>query len=421
MHPLHSLTPLTGREAAEKRTVVVGTVELNWRLFMVLASAAPVALLVAAITWPFLGQYAIFVFPIILAGASFLFYRRSNNGMGLHTYQALLDKKRSSDVGKVYLCGYEVDVSATNLLFVRHNTAPYRVDATQVAPVVTSQPTVTQARRFGRRGPSDGHAWNGGFETPGQTLTAPVRGGETRSLASVGARAGASDALASMKGAGERVTGALRPRRRVIADPGSYEVTPVVEPVIETQPVFVPQPVVEPEPVFAPSVAAEPTPVFAPTVPEPAAVPAPVAPRSEPVPVQHVAPPAPVAPVVRPEPVYVPPTYETAPPVVERAPVAAPAPAPAPAPVAQPAPEVAPPAYIASRPEVDAPRQAPYVPSAPAPVAAPAPAPAPVVVPEPEPEPIGFEVSDASGDPSTDFDAGVFFDQPTSRRKRGLR
>jgi hypothetical protein len=411
VHPLHSLTPLTGREAAEKRTVVIGTVELNARLAMILGIATPIGFLAAAISWPFLSQYAVFVFPITLFAAAFLFYRRTSDGMNLHTYQALLDKKRSSDVGKVYLCGHEVDVNSINLSHLRHNTAPYRIDTGQTAPIISST-AAAPPRARGRRAPVDGHAFHGGFETnPAVEASTPAPSLAATSTAPAAAatltRATETftDTMAGLKGAGERVTGALRPRRRRIEDdaPDAAEPAPLL--VAEAVPAPSPDPApvsVAPaaEPVTAPVV---PTPAPAPVVPAPAAVP--VAPAAAPV----IAPPVaqPVAqPVARPEPapVFV-------------APPAQPAPVQAVQPV-QPAPVA--PVYVESRPEVDMPRQAPYRP-APAPVPVAVEAPEPVAVPEPEPQTLGFDGPAPTGDPATDFDAGAFFDQPTTRRKRGNR
>lgn len=422
MHPLHSLTPLTGREAAEKRTVVIGTVELNARLAMILGCATPIGFLAAAISWPFLSQYAVFVFPITLFAAAFLFYRRTSDGMNLHTYQALLDKKRSSDVGKVYLCGHEVDVNAINLSHLRHNTAPYHIDTGQTAPVISST-AVAPPRTRGRRAAVDGHAFHGGFETtPADQPSTPAPSYATASAtpAATATLTRASetftDTMAGLKGAGERVTGALRPRRRRIEDDA-----PTAEPIVETAPVLAPEPepVRQPDPVLvAPVVEPVAAPVMAPPTQPAPVIPTP-APVAEPVAAPVMAPPvdAPAA-----APVMTPPV-QPAPAPVFVAPPATPAPAPAqPVAPAQPAPVA--PVYVESRPEVDMPRQAPYRP-APAPASAPAPVavevPAPAIAPEPEPQTLGFDGPAPTGDPATDFDAGAFFDQPTTRRKRGIR
>lgn len=147
MHPLHVLTPLTGREASEQRTVVIGTIELNWRLFVVLVASSPVGVLLAAMLWPFLREYTLLVPPVVMGGAALLFYRRSSkSAMGLRTYQVLLDKRRADDVGKVYLCGYEVDLSMDTIVNLKHNTAPYRPVTSQAEPVVSSNPVVSNHR-----------------------------------------------------------------------------------------------------------------------------------------------------------------------------------------------------------------------------------------------------------------------------------
>lgn len=111
MHPMYDLTAMTGKEAAEQRTVVIGTVELNWRLWIIFIAATPVALFVGAISWVFIGTLAIFSIPITLGLAAWLFYARSADGLRLRTYRSLWDRRANQVVGKFILCGQVVETS----------------------------------------------------------------------------------------------------------------------------------------------------------------------------------------------------------------------------------------------------------------------------------------------------------------------
>lgn len=125
MHPLYMLTPMTGREAAEQRTVIIGTVELNWRLWIILIAASPVALFVTLVFWPFFGQLALIMLPIVLIAAAVLFYQRSTSGLRLRRYQALMDKKKARSGTQLFLCGVPIDTSEAQFRRVMPAAAPY--------------------------------------------------------------------------------------------------------------------------------------------------------------------------------------------------------------------------------------------------------------------------------------------------------
>lgn len=105
---LYVLTPLTGKEASEKRTIIIGGVELNARLGAVLAVAAAPSLLLTLMTIPFVGVYSLFVFPSLLAAAGFGFYKRSTNGMKLRMYESMRDTYKADDAETFYMCGEEI-------------------------------------------------------------------------------------------------------------------------------------------------------------------------------------------------------------------------------------------------------------------------------------------------------------------------
>lgn len=107
-HPLHVLTPLTGKEAAEKRTVIIGGFEINARLGMVLAVLSAPALLLTLMTVPFLEVYSVLVFPFLLGVGAFAFHMRSADGMRLRMYQSFRDRYKAEDVETFYMCGQEI-------------------------------------------------------------------------------------------------------------------------------------------------------------------------------------------------------------------------------------------------------------------------------------------------------------------------
>lgn len=111
MLPMYDLTAMTGKEAAEQRTVVIGIVELNWRLWIIFIASLPLSLIVGAIAWVFIGSLAIFTVPIVMGVSAWLFYMRSGDGMKLRNYQTLWDRKSSQAVGKFIMCGEFVETS----------------------------------------------------------------------------------------------------------------------------------------------------------------------------------------------------------------------------------------------------------------------------------------------------------------------
>lgn len=113
MHPIHVLTPLTGKESAEKRTVILAGIEVNARLAIVLAMCAVPALLLTVIAVPIFGVNAALVFPAVLFAGAMFFYYRPNSGMRLRTYQTLFYKYRAEDVETFYMCQQPITLDET--------------------------------------------------------------------------------------------------------------------------------------------------------------------------------------------------------------------------------------------------------------------------------------------------------------------
>lgn len=146
--PMFSLTELTGREASAQRTVVIGTVEMNWRVWMVLVWTFPLAVIVAALFYPFLQAGAILAIPLVEGGALYMIHRRTRSGLKLRTYQALLDRKRSA-VNTFFICGQPIDLSIDKFMVLANSAVqnPYYKPSTVVSvpPVPADLPlTPTQ-------------------------------------------------------------------------------------------------------------------------------------------------------------------------------------------------------------------------------------------------------------------------------------
>lgn len=142
-HPLHVLTPLTGKEAAERRTVIIAGIELNARLGMILAASAVPALLITLMTLPILGVSCVLVFPLVLIASGLAFYRRSADGMRLRMYQQIRDKYRAEDVETFFMCGIEIELD-DRFEDVYSASVPVHVDA--VAPAYEAVLDVFSAR-----------------------------------------------------------------------------------------------------------------------------------------------------------------------------------------------------------------------------------------------------------------------------------
>ena len=115
---MFTLTAMTGREASAHRTVVIGTVEMNWRVWMILLGAFPLAIISTLILMPFVGISSLLMIPLIEGGAVFAIHRRSRSGLKLRTYQSFYDKRRA--VLNQYMLGQQpidLDLSRFETLY----------------------------------------------------------------------------------------------------------------------------------------------------------------------------------------------------------------------------------------------------------------------------------------------------------------
>jgi hypothetical protein len=120
---LHTLTALTGRDSGANRTIIVQGFEARRRTVVVAAIGALPALLVTAILWGFIGQYAILALPAVEGLTFWLIETRTRGGLQQRTYTSLLDKRRS-DAGKFYMCGRVVDPDLNELGSVVTSSVP---------------------------------------------------------------------------------------------------------------------------------------------------------------------------------------------------------------------------------------------------------------------------------------------------------
>ncbi|MGL5825515.1 MAG: hypothetical protein ACRCYU_11985 [Nocardioides sp.] len=125
MLPLYSLTAMTGREASASRTVVIGTVELNYRVWIIILCSSPIGLLLAGLCWPLIGQIAILWIFVIPPVALYLVHARSRQGLKQPVYRTLIDK-RKADLNTFYLCDEPLKVTVDDFYQIVGNTVPYR-------------------------------------------------------------------------------------------------------------------------------------------------------------------------------------------------------------------------------------------------------------------------------------------------------
>lgn len=120
---MFSLTAMTGRERSKDRTTVIGTVEMRWRVWIILIMASPVAIFVTLPLLPIFGITSLVMIPIVLASAVFLIDRRTKSGMKVQTYRAILDKKQAT-LNQFFLGGQPLDMNLAQYTCVYTASAP---------------------------------------------------------------------------------------------------------------------------------------------------------------------------------------------------------------------------------------------------------------------------------------------------------
>jgi hypothetical protein len=93
--PLYALTEMTGPESSSARTVVVGVAEFPWRVMVILIIALVTGLLPAMAVWTLVGVWAVGFLFAWMAAAVWLFHGRTQSGLRIRNYAALLNKQRA--------------------------------------------------------------------------------------------------------------------------------------------------------------------------------------------------------------------------------------------------------------------------------------------------------------------------------------
>lgn len=91
---VYSLTPLTRRGAEQRRAVIQGF-DIPWTVLRVLAIGFVPAMLLTAIMWVFVGEYAVLVLPMAEGALYWLLESRTRGGLRVRQYQAALDRQRA--------------------------------------------------------------------------------------------------------------------------------------------------------------------------------------------------------------------------------------------------------------------------------------------------------------------------------------
>ncbi len=118
---VYDLTPMT--KAGEARRTVLFTFDVP--LYIVVASVLfflP-ALLVTALLWIAIGEYAIIAIPLTVAGGLYLTINRSKKGMRNKTWQALLDARLNRN-NKFIISGEPIDLNSSRMIYVVPSSVP---------------------------------------------------------------------------------------------------------------------------------------------------------------------------------------------------------------------------------------------------------------------------------------------------------
>jgi len=99
---VYSLTPLL-RSANQQRRVVIQGFDLPVRGLTIAGLALAPALVVTAILWAFVGQYALVAVPGVELFAFWVIESRTRSGLQLRQYQRFVDKRRSAS-GTFLVC-----------------------------------------------------------------------------------------------------------------------------------------------------------------------------------------------------------------------------------------------------------------------------------------------------------------------------
>lgn len=132
MPHVYSLTPLTGRRRNSDRRMVVATVEVRQRPFIISIISAVASAPVTGIMAIFVGVWCLIVPPLFIVAGIWLWDARQRRGLHLLNYQAILDRRRAT-TGVLYAAGRPIH---TPQLVIHHpQTLPAETAARTDTPV----------------------------------------------------------------------------------------------------------------------------------------------------------------------------------------------------------------------------------------------------------------------------------------------
>ncbi|WP_375000153.1 hypothetical protein [Aeromicrobium sp. CTD01-1L150] len=121
---LYNLTMMTGKEAMSSGKVVIGVFDINKRAWYLFAATLPISVIMAALAWLFVGEYAIIAAPATSALILWMFHFRSTKGLRLRHYRTFMDHRRAA-VGVPMLANRPIDVAEQLSYRTMQSTAAY--------------------------------------------------------------------------------------------------------------------------------------------------------------------------------------------------------------------------------------------------------------------------------------------------------
>lgn len=119
------LTGMTGKRAADGRTSSVAGIDINTRVMTVSLLALLPAILLVAIAWTLVGSLSLFLAPLVIGGAVYLFVSRTKDSMEVTQFRARSDRATGKrEVGHFFVSGRQVDPHMSEHGVVRVNTVP---------------------------------------------------------------------------------------------------------------------------------------------------------------------------------------------------------------------------------------------------------------------------------------------------------
>jgi len=112
---VYDLTPMT--KAGESRRTVFFTFDVPLYIVVTGVILCLPALVITAILWIAVGQYAILAMPLTVAAGLYLIVSRSKKGMRTKTWQALFDARANRN-NTFIISGEPIDLNKSKVIYV---------------------------------------------------------------------------------------------------------------------------------------------------------------------------------------------------------------------------------------------------------------------------------------------------------------